>query len=118
MEVINLKKKTIVEVNINGIECVCTLDNATIDHFQRSNKEGLLKFYDKLQKAEKTGGVEVTPVIKLLGSMLREKKTGRFLGENYLKQFDSMDVLTHLSPLLQKAFSTNLPEPKRENEKK
>lgn len=118
MEVINLKKKTIVEVDINGLECICTLDNTAIDHFQRTNKEGLLKFYDKLQKAEKTGSVEITPVIKLLGSMLREKKTGRILGENYLKQFDSMDVLTHLSPLLQKAFTTNLPEAKTKTEKK
>lgn len=118
MEVVHLRKKSVIPVEINGVDCICVLDNASIDHFQRTNNEGLLKFYERLASAEQTGKVEVTPIIKLLGSLLREKKTGRFLGEKYLREFDSMDILKYLAPILTQAFTHNLPEAKEDNEKK
>lgn len=118
MNVVHLRKKTVVPLEINGVDYVVVLDNYSIDHFQRTNKEGLLKFYDKLKKQEETGEIEITPVQKLLGSLIREKKGNKIVGEKFLSQFETMDVLKYLSPVLHQAFGNNMPDAKNSDEKK
>lgn len=115
---IQLKKKTIVPVEINGRECILTVDAESIDHFQRTNNIGLFKFYERVNNQKKTGKMEITPILKLLGSMIRDAKTNKILGTTFLSQFDDMAVMQHLAPLLDEAFGDNLPEAKGESEKK
>lgn len=112
MNSIHLGKKKVIEINLNGIECVAVLDNYSIDHFQKHNKMGLLSALKKMQNEN------ITVIISLLGSMIREKKTGRIVGVNYLKQFDTFDIITNLTPVLTELFPDNLPEASNKSEKK
>ncbi len=114
---IQLRKKTVVPVEINERECYVTLDAEVIDHFQRTNNVGILQFYNRM-KNSKNGRMEITPILKLLGSMIKDANTNRILGTQFLSQFDDMDVLTHLAPLLEDVMSDNLPEAKTDDEKK
>ena len=108
----HLGKKRIVELNINGVEYIATLDNYAIDHFQKHNKKGLLKTIDEL------GHDNITSMIELLGSLIREKKTNKIVGIEFVKQFDVFDTITHLSPVLTELFAENLPEATEEEQKK
>ena len=108
----HLGKKRIVELNINGVEYIATLDNYAIDHFQKHNKKGLLKAIDEL------GHDNITSMIELLGSLIREKKTNKIVGIEFVKQFDVFDTITHLSPVLTELFAENLPEATEEEQKK
>lgn len=111
MEVINLSKKVIIPILLNGLECVCILDNTTIDHYQRVNKVGFLKGLELMEKNELRG------VKKLIGSIVREKKTNRVLGEKYFNQFNDFEIVSVFTPII-KELLPNLPEPKEESEKK
>lgn len=115
---IHLKKKTVIPVEINDRECILTIDAETIDHFQRTNNVGMLKFYERMSNQQKTGKVEVKPIIKLLGSILRDAKTNKILGIQFLSQFDDFSIIQYLSPLLAEIFSDNMPIAKEESEKK
>lgn len=112
MQSIHLTKKKIVPIEINGIKCEAVLDNYSIDHFQRTNKKGLLKALNEMKKEN------ITAIMQLLGSLVREKKTGRILGYKYFNQFDSIQVMELLTPVLMELFPGNLPTPKNETEKK
>lgn len=112
METIHLSKKKIVELNLNGMECQAILDNRTIEHFQKTNKTGFIKALEALEKDD------ITVISKLLGSLIREKATGRILGYKYFTQYDAMDILTYLSPILKEIFPQNMPEARDDNEKK
>lgn len=118
MEVINLKKKNVVEININGEECIVTLDHHSINHFQKINKKGLLSIYAAMEETKKTGNLELETIIQLLGSMIRKKKTDEIVGARWLEQFDSFSILEHLTPVLMEVLGANLPEAKDESEKK
>lgn len=118
MEVIHLKKKSIVELEINGVEFIATLDNYAIDHFQRHNKIGLLNFYETMKNGEKDGTVDLTQIIKLLGSLVRYKDTNRIVGAKFFDQFDTIAVVSSLTPVIAEAFGNNLPEASNEAEKK
>ena len=118
METIALKRKNVIPVEINGKECVAVLDNYTIDYFQRTNKIGLLKFYESVKEMEKTGNIEVTPILKLLGAILRDKKTNNILGVKFLTQYDTFEVIEMLTPILHSVFKDNMPQAKNEKEKK
>lgn len=111
MEVINLSKKVIVPILLNGLECVCILDNTTIDHYQRVNKIGFLKGLELMEKNEFRG------VKKLIGSIVREKKSNRILGEKYFNQFNDFEIVSVFTPII-KELLPNLPEAKEESEKK
>ena len=108
----HLCKKRIVELNINGNDYIATLDNYAIDHFQKHNKKGLLKAIDEL------GHDNITVMIELLGSLIREKKTNRIVGVKFIRQFDVFDVITSLSPVLTELFAENLPQAEDESQKK
>ena len=112
MQSIHLGKKKIIEFTMNDMECIATLDNYTIDHFQKHNKKGLLRAMDEVRKDN------VTVIIQLLGSMIREKKSNRILGINYLKQFDTFDILASLTPVLTELCPDNLPVASDNSEKK
>ncbi len=112
MQSIHLGKKKIVELTINDMECIATLDNYAIDHFQKNNKKGLLNALDEMKD------YNITTIMQLLGSLIREKKTNRILGKNYFNQFDTMDVLNFLMPVITEIFPDNLPEAKNDDEKK
>ena len=118
MEVIQLRKKSVVELEINGEEFIATLDNYSIDHFQKTNKIGLLKFYENLNKAQETGRVDLTQILQLLGSLIRYKKTNKPVGVNFLNQFETMEVINMLTPVLNKVMGANLPKATDEEEKK
>lgn len=115
---IHLKKKTVIPVEINNRECILTIDAETIDHFQRTNNVGMLKFYERMANQQKNGKIEVKPIIKLLGSIIRDANTNKILGTQFLSQFDDFSILQHLSPLLSEVFSDNMPMAKDESEKK
>lgn len=118
MEVINLKKKTVVEIEINGQEFVVALDHHAINHFQKTNKKGLLSIYSSMEDAKKTGNLDLETIIELLGSMIRYKSNGKIVGAKWLEQFDSFAILEHLTPVLMKVLGANLPEADGESEKK
>ena len=112
MKSIHLGKKKIIEFTMNDMECIATLDNYAIDHFQKHNKKGLLNAMEEMKKEN------VTVIIQLLGSMIREKKNNRIVGEKYLKQFDTFDILSALTPILTELFPDNLPTASNDSEKK
>ena len=103
MEVINLSKKVVKPILLNGLECIC--------HYQRVNKIGFLKGLELMEKNEIKG------VKKLVGSIVREKKTNRILGEKYFNQFNDIQIGAVFTPII-KELLPNLPEPKEESEKK
>nr|DAQ99900.1 MAG TPA: hypothetical protein [Caudoviricetes sp.] len=111
MEVINLSKKVVKPILLNGLECICVLDNTTIDYYQRVNKIGFLKGLELMEKNEIKG------VKKLIGSIVREKKTGRILGEKHFNQFNDLEIVAAFTPVI-KELLPNLPEAKEESEKK
>ena len=113
MKSIHLGKKKIVELNINDVEYIAALDNYSIDHFQKHNKKGLLNAIDKIILND-----DVTTMIELLGSLIREKKTNRVVGTKFLKQFDVFDIIVHLSPVISELFVDNLPQADDDVQKK
>ena len=111
MEVINLSKKVIVPIMLNGMECICVLDSTSIEHYQRNNKIGFLRGLQAIEKNEISG------IRKLVGSIVREKKTNRILGEKYFKEYDPMQIVTVFTPII-KQLMPNLPTAKNDSEKK
>lgn len=112
MEIINLSTRKEVEVNINGTECVVSLTLKNITHFQQSNKMGLQKALAKLQKGD------LNIILKLIYSMVSDKKTGRVLGYKFFKDFDEMGVIKALQPIIEKLIREEMPEAKNASEKK
>ena len=112
MEKIHLGKKRIVELEIHGRKCVAVLDNYAIDHFQVTNGKGLLKAIEGIQNHN------ISSIIALLGSVIRDKKTNKPVGVNYFKQFDTMDIIYTLMPVLTELIPDNLPQAGNEKEKK
>lgn len=112
MEIINLANRKEVEVNINGRECVMSLALKNISHFQDSNKIGLQSALEKMQQ----GDLEM--ILKLIYSMVSDKKTGRVLGAKFFKEFDELEIIEALSPVLTELLNKDMPEAKSESEKK
>lgn len=112
MEIINLANRKEVEVNINGRECVMSLALKNIQHFQDSNKIGLQSALEKMQQ----GDLEM--ILKLIYSMVSDKKTGRVLGAKFFKDFDELNIMEALSPVMEKLLDKEMPQAKSESEKK
>lgn len=112
MEIINLSSRKEVEVNINGTECVISLTLKNITHFQESNKIGLQKALAKLKKGD------LNIALKLIYSMVSDKKTGRVLGYKFFKDYDEMGVIKALQPIIEQLISEEMPEAKNVAEKK
>ena len=112
MEIINLASKKEVEVNINGTECVVSLTLKNIQHFQQSNKIGLQKALDKFKNGD------LNLILKLIYSMVSDKKTGRILGYKFFKDFDELGIIQALQPIIERLISEEMPEAKTTSEKK
>lgn len=112
MDIINLSNRKEVEVNINGNECIVSLSLKNISHFQEINKIGLQKALDKMQK----GDLKI--MLKLIYSMVSDKKTGRVLGYKFFKAFDEMEIIEALAPIITKLLNKDMPEAKNDSEKK
>lgn len=112
MEIINLANRKEVEVNINGRECVMSLAIKNINHFQDSNKIGLQSALEKMQQ----GDLEM--ILKLIYSIVSDKKTGRVLGAKFFKEFDELEIIEALSPVLTELLNKDMPTAKNEAEKK
>lgn len=112
MEIINLANRKEVEVNINGTECVMSLALKNINHFQESNKIGLQQALEKMQK----GDLEM--ILKLIYSMVSNKKSGKVLGAKFFKDFDELSIVESLSPVVEKLLNKDMPEAKNNSEKK
>lgn len=112
MEIINLATRKEIEVNINGKECVISLTLKNISHFQENNKIGLQQALEKM----KNGDLEM--ILKLIYSMVSDKKTGNVLGKKFFKDFDEMGVIQSLSPVITELINKEMPEAKNESEKK
>lgn len=112
MEIINLSNRKEVEVNINGNECVVSLALKNITHFQESNKMGLQKALEKMQK----GDLKI--ILKLIYSMVSDKKTGRVLGAKFFKDFDELEIIQALTPIITELLNKDMPEAKNDSEKK
>ena len=112
MEIINLANRKEVEVNINGTECVMSLALKNINHFQESNKIGLQQALEKMQK----GDLEM--ILKLIYSMVSNKKSGKVLGAKFFKDFDELSIIETLSPIVTELINKEMPEAKNNSEKK
>ncbi|MBD7914211.1 hypothetical protein H9660_03540 [Clostridium sp. Sa3CUN1] len=112
MEIINLANRKEVEVNINGTECVISLAIKNINHFQESSKIGLQKALDKMKKGD------LNIILKLIYSMVSEKKTGRILGYKFFKDFDEVEIIKELQPIIMELLNKDMPQAKNETEKK
>lgn len=112
MEVINLSNRKEVEVNINGTECVVSLAVKNINHFQENNKIGFQKALKKMKKGD------LSTILKLIYSMVSDKKTGKVLGYKFFKDFDEMEIMKALQPVLMKLLNEDMPKAKNEAEKK
>ena len=112
MEIINLSNRKEVEVNINGNECIVSLSLKNINHFQESSKIGLTKAIDKMKKGD------LNIILKLIYSMVSDKKTGRVLGYKFFKKFDEMETIEALQPIIMELLNKDMPEAKNESEKK
>lgn len=112
MEIINLSNRKEVEVNINGNECIVSLSLKNINHFQESTKIGLTKAIDKMKKGD------LNIILKLIYSMVSDKKTGRVLGYKFFKKFDEMETIETLQPIIMELLNKDMPEAKNESEKK
>lgn len=112
MEIINLSNRKEVEVNINGNECIVSLSLRNINHFQESTKIGLTKAIDKMKKGD------LNIILKLIYSMVSDKKTGRVLGYKFFKKFDEMETIEALQPIIMELLNKDMPEAKNESEKK
>lgn len=112
MEIINLATRKEIEVNINGKECLISLTLKNISHFQENNKTGLQQALEKM----KNGDLEM--ILKLIYSMVSDKKTGNVLGKKFFKDFDEMGVIQSLSPVITELINKEMPEAKNESEKK
>lgn len=112
MEIINLANRKEVEVLLNGRECVMSLALKNISHFQETNKIGLQQALVKMQQ----GDLEM--VLKLIYSMVSDKKTGRILGAKFFKEFDELSIMEALSPVMEKLLDKEMPTAKSESEKK
>lgn len=112
MEIINLSNRKEVEVKINGIECIVSLTLKNITHFQENTKMGLQKAFKKLQE----GDLKI--VLKLIYSMVSDKKTGRVLGYKFFKDFDEIEVIKALQPIIEELINKDMPQAKNSSEKK
>ncbi len=112
MKSITLNKKKIVELNIGGIECIATLDTLAINHFQITNNIGLLKAMKKMKNKD------LNIIYKLLCSLIREKESNKILGYEFFKDYDDLDVIEQLMPVIDEIFPDNLPEAKKKEETK
>lgn len=112
VEIINLSNRKEVEVNINGNECIVSLSLKNINHFQESTKIGLTKAIDKMKKGD------LNIILKLIYSMVSDKKTGRVLGYKFFKKFDEMETIEALQPIIMELLNKDMPEAKNESEKK
>ena len=112
MEIINLSNRKEVEVNINGNECIVSLSLKNINHFKESTKIGLTKAIDKMKKGD------LNIILKLIYSMVSDKKTGRVLGYKFFKKFDEMETIEALQPIIMELLNKDMPEAKNESEKK
>lgn len=112
MEIINLSNRKEVEVNINGNECIVSISLKNINHFQESTKIGLTKAIDKMKKGD------LNIILKLIYSMVSDKKTGRVLGYKFFKKFDEMETIEALQPIIMELLNKDMPEAKNESEKK
>jgi len=111
MEIINLANRKEVEICINGTECVMSLALKNINHFQESNKIGLQQALEKMQ----SGDLEM--ILKLIYSMVSNKKSGKVMGEKFFKDFDE-SIVEALSPIVTELLNKDMPEAKNETEKK
>lgn len=112
MEIINLSNRKEVEVSINEKECIVSLSLKNINHFQEGNKVGLQQALEKMQK----GDLEM--ILKLIYSMVSDKKTGKVLGSKFFKDYDEMDIIQALSPIITELISKEMPIAKGNSEKK
>lgn len=107
MKSITLNKKKIVELNIGEIECIATLDTLAINHFQITNNIGLLKAMKKMKNKD------LNIIYRLLCSLIREKESNKILGYEFFKDYDDLDVIEQLMPVIDEIFPDNLPEAKK-----
>ena len=112
MEIVNLANRKEVEVNINGKECVLSLSLKNIQHFQDSNKYGLQEALEKIQN----GDLEM--ILKLIYSMVSDKKTRKVLGAKFFKDYDELGIIEALSPAMMELLNKEMPEAKNTSEKK
>ena len=112
MEIINLANRREVEVNINGRECIVSLSLKNISHFQESNKIGLQKALEKMKNGD------LRMILKLIYSMVSDKKTGKILGRRFFNEFDELSIVEAISPIVTELLDKDMPEAKSQSEKK
>ena len=57
-------------------------------------------------------------ILKLIYSMVSDKKSGRILGYKFFKNFDEMEIVQALQPIILELLNKDMPEAKNETEKK
>lgn len=110
--IINLATRKQAEVLLNDKECVISFTLKNIEHFQDNNKISMTNALDEMQKGN------LSMILKLIYSMVSDKKTGRILGSKFFKDFDEMSIIENLSPVVTELLSKEMPEAKNNSEKK
>ena len=57
-------------------------------------------------------------ILKLIYSMVSNKKSGKVLGAKFFKDFDELSIVESLSPVVEKLLNKDMPEAKNNSEKK
>lgn len=120
MELLDLKEVAKVELAISGVELVGKMDMESIDHFQKTNAgKTFFGEWNKITKktANNNMDIDVAMIMRLAGSLISYKKTGKPVGFAFFKQFDPMDLVTKLTPIIVDLIAQNAPAAKSEEEK-
>lgn len=114
---IHLPRKREKRFKLGDQEFSMSLDARAIDYFQKSRKQGFLKVMSQLEKKGKNGEHDLESYLHLLGACIKYPN-GRSVGADFLRQFDEFVLVNELLPLWAELLPQDLPEAKKEAEKK
>ncbi|WP_282192175.1 hypothetical protein [Romboutsia ilealis] len=108
---INFNKKTI-DLEINKKKYIASLDVRTIIDYKNRTKKNFLMAIGELGE-----NPDIVELIDLLGSIVKDSK-GKCVGREFFMDFNPIDVMTELLPVLLEVVDSNLPQAKNEQEGK
>ena len=116
MQTIHLARKKVKRFILDGKELTLSIDVTSINHFQKANKKGFLKLLEELQNAQADGDMPFYQMLQLLGSCTHYM--GQPVGVEFFKEYDELEIISQLLPMLFELYGDNLPEAKDNSEKK
>ena len=117
MQTIHLPRKKVKRFKLEDKELMLSIDATSINHFQKANKKGFLKLLEELQEAQQRGEAPFYQMIQLLGSCTHYAN-GQPVGVKFFKDYDEMEIIQQLMPMLFELYGDNLPTANGDAEKK